>query len=42
MKKVALAILGVGLAAIAAYLEVNGKSATWVWIGVVLIFLSVI
>ena len=31
----------VGLAAVAAYLEIAGHSAGWLWAGVVVLFLSI-
>lgn len=40
MKKLACAVLCVGLAAVGAYLEINHQSATWIWIGCVLGFLG--
>lgn len=43
MEKIALAILGVGLAVIAAYLQVNGHPDNgWLWFGVFLIFIVLI
>ena len=42
MEKIALAIFGIGLAVIAAYLEVNGHSNGWLWFGVFLIFITLI
>jgi hypothetical protein len=38
MKRIAAAILCVGLAGVGAYLEINHQSATFVWIGCVIAF----
>lgn len=43
MERIALAILGVGLALTAAYLQVNGHPDNgWLWFGVFLIVISLI
>lgn len=42
MKKIAVAILGLGLAAVAAWLEISGETAYWLWVGVVICFFGVI
>jgi len=40
MKKIAISIGMVGLASVAAYLETHGGSGGFLWLGVVLAFLS--
>ena len=42
MKKIPVAILGCGLAAVAAWLNISGETAFLVWVGAVLCFLEVI
>ena len=42
IKLTAISILGVGMACVAAYLNVNGENAVFLWIGVFLCFISVI
>ena len=41
-KKISVAILGVGMAAAGSYLNVNGKDAFFLWIGVFFCFIHVI
>ena len=41
-EKLAVAILGVGIAAIAAYLNVNGNSTEFLWIGVFFCYINVL
>jgi len=41
-EKLAAAVLGVGIAAIAAYLNVNGHSAIFLWVGVFFCFTNII
>lgn len=41
-KNISVSILGVGLLATAAYLNVNGIDSPWLWFGVLLCVFSVI
>ncbi len=41
-KKLPATLLGIGLAVIAAYLNVNNVDTPWMWIGVAICFFCVI
>jgi uncharacterized membrane protein YgaE (UPF0421/DUF939 family) len=41
IKRLASAALGVGLASVAAYLNVNGQGAWFLWLGVLICFIDV-
>lgn len=41
-KDIAVSLLGIGMACVAAYLNVNGENSAFLWLGVFFCFMSVV